>query len=427
MLRRIVRATGDMVRFAAAFASDPEFRRVVQKARPDDPASPLRARESEAAPATARSHRFVDSRALALVSTTSGTGLAPVVNLVLSGLSPGARFAGVATALEVGAGLARRLGMPLRIVVLDESQTSSERDRVAAELHDLDPRPSVVSRADLGGTAFGEGDLWLVTHWTTAYAAHVAVLADRIRPERVISLVQDYEPGFVGWSVASEAATTTYRAGFTLLINSSPLARHLRAQGVETDDDLVFAPRLLDDIAPRQASAPPRVFFYGRPSKPRNLFRLGVAALDAAAAQLGPAAAGIEFVSAGEPHADVPLAGGAVLRSRGALGIAAYRDLLATSRVALSLQASPHPSHPPLEAALAGAVAITNTFGSTRDDLHPRLRPVAADVEALAGAIVDALAEPPVTASEPMVSGVLGRDLDDVLDGLAARFGRPAS
>jgi hypothetical protein len=411
VLKRLTRAAGDLLRFSSRFVADPAFRRTVQAARADDAVTEVQRREHRAAPPEARPFRFVDSRALALAATEPDDSVGASINLVLGELGAAARFAGVSTALHAAQGLADRLQLPLRIVTLTETGPTVAPD--------LDPAPAMVTRGQLAGARFGADDVWLVTHWTTAYAAHVAATAGRLRRDQVVSLVQDYEPGFAGWSAASEAAAATYRAGFRLLVNSRPLADHLRGHGVPVEDPLVFAPALLDGLAPRQDGAPAQVLFYGRPSKPRNMFRLGLAALDTAAAMLGPRAAEVRFVSAGEHHSDVALANGAVLRSRGAVDLTAYRELLATSRVVLSLQASPHPSHPPLEAALAGATAVTNAFGTTREGLHPRLRPVAAEPEVLAAAIVAGLAEKPATASVPFAPGVLGHPFDDVLDRLA--------
>ena len=87
------------------------------------------------------------------------------------------------------------------------------------------------------------------------------------------------------------------------------------------------------------------------------------------------------------------LADDVVLRSVGTLTLDDYFAFLNRVDVAVSLQASPHPSHPPLEAAIAGAISITNDFEHTREALHPRLRAVEAHPKVLGEAIVAAIEE----------------------------------
>jgi hypothetical protein len=241
--------------------------------------------------------------------------------------------------------------------------------------------------------------------------------------------VQDYEPGFTALSTDRVTASGTYRAGFHLLVNSEPVAAVLRAaEGVAVDATAVFAPdldlvRLAAIAAQRASGAPPArpvtVLFYGRPSKPRNLFALGIAALRVAA----PALPGIpvRWVSAGEQHRYIDLGGGHRLESRGTLGWDEYFALLGECDVVLALQASPHPSHPPLEAALSGALAVTNEVAGTRASLHSRLLAVSPDPAALGAAVAEAVraadtrtttARPPATIIE--WGGTMASALDAV-------------
>jgi hypothetical protein len=68
-------------------------------------------------------------------------------------------------------------------------------------------------------------------------------------------------------------------------------------------------------------------------------------------------------VSVGEPHVDIDLGDGLVMRSVGKLDLRAYGDLLRRSAVGVSLMFSPHPSYPPLEMAVLGLLVLTNRFG----------------------------------------------------------------
>ncbi|GAB3578077.1 hypothetical protein GCM10027579_01110 [Calidifontibacter terrae] len=75
----------------------------------------------------------------------------------------------------------------------------------------------------------------------------------------------------------------------------------------------------------------------------------------------------------------------------GRLSWSDYFDVLRRGQVLLSLQATPHPSHPPLDMVLAGGISVTNELRGTRGELHPRLHAVDPDPESLAMAVVQAL------------------------------------
>ncbi len=436
-MSRTLRGATDLVRFCVLFATSSSFRAAVHHARSATGGQGLETTqmtlEASRARPEVRVHRRLSGAALAFASIDVRAAAPVRVNLVLSEFDPTRLFAGVSTALDVANAVAGGTGVGLRLVTLSERISRTDGARIEREMATAGRPLTVVTRVEVAETTFNPDDLWLVTHWTTAHPVQVAVDDGRISADRVIYLVQDFEPGFAGWSTPSTVARDTYEAGFHLLVNSTPLRRYLVDRvGIPIDESRVFAPilameRLRPDpttfsraLAPAD---PTRVFFYGRPGKPRNLFDLGVAALEHATIRLGDRASAIEFISAGEAHPDVPLAGGAVLRSVGTLSWTEYFDLLSHTHVALSLQASPHPSHPPLEAAIAGAIAITNEFEHTREGLHPRLRAVEAHPMVLGDAIVAAIDEAERSGrgeySLP-TDGTLGRPLADVVRDLLA-------
>src|SRR5690606_38329276 len=152
------------------------------------------------------------------------------------------------------------------------------------------------------------------------------------------------------------------------------------------------------------------------------LYQLGVSALRVAARELGAEVAPVSFISAGEPHAPVPLGAGATLRSVGTLPWDEYFELIATAQVVLSLQESPHPSHPPFDAAISGAFAVTNAFDGSRAKLHDRLAAVPGTPQELGGAVARSVRRARaegVPDFTPLADGVLGRPLAAALDHLA--------
>jgi len=401
------------------------LRRIASRLPRPDAARRIAAAEVARAPAAARAAAGLTPASLALAGVRIVRS-PRTVNLVLPDATPARRFAGVDTALRATAGIARRLGAEVRIVETNLLRRRRAARRVDAGLlaQRFDDIPArLTPRETIGDTGFGSDDLWIATHWTTAHALQVAATAGTLDPDRVVYLIQDYEPGFTAWSSDHVLASDTYAAGFRPLVNSTPVAQVLAARaGVHVDPAAVFAPALdlprLERIAAARDRAPRtrRVRFYARPSKPRNLFPLGMAVVRAARRRLG---GDVEFVLAGEPVRPEP-----GIRSMGRLGWDEYFAVLAGSDVVLSLQLSAHPSHPPLEAAISGALAVTNDLDGTRAGLHPRLRAVPASLAALTEELLLAVdtAHDVEPGYLPLAPGALGVPLETALDTLTARL-----
>lgn len=383
--------------------------------------------ELAAVPAAARAYAGLSSTSLTLAGIRVSGDAAPHLNLLIGEVREGGVFAGVHTALTVARELADRLGMKLRVVMLDftsvdnDTATAERFIRTTLKIENV----SVVTRECLRDKDFGVRDVWLATHSKTAHAAQVAANIGLIDRTRVAYLIQDYEPGFSAWSTQSVIATSTYRAGFVPIVNSTPLWRFLNEQeGLRIDRALVFAPsfeleRLKATAEARESAPVVKVLFYARPSKHRNLYELGISALRATVLALDADAPQVSFFSAGEPHDPIDLGGGHTLVSLGRLGWQEYFAFLATTQVLLSLQQSPHPSHPPFDAAISGAFAVTNDFSDTRAGLHPRIAAVTADPESLADAIATAIAASAGAVPGgylPVAEGLLGGELGMALD-----------
>ena len=108
-----------------------------------------------------------------------------------------------------------------------------------------------------------------------------------------------------------------------------------------------------------------RLLFYARPTTGlRNLFELGVAALEKAVADGTLDPERWELVGMGEPFPAVPLGRGATLVPAPWLDLAGYAQQMRESDILLSLMLSPHPSYPPLEMAACGGLVATTTFAN---------------------------------------------------------------
>lgn len=365
-------------------------------------------------------------------------GIQEHVNVVLPEVFPGAIFAGVKTALETARIMAAELSLPVRVVLVKPTGLTAEEGlarRLALADHLAESyftgTVEVVEDTRLDTSVFGAGDTWLVTHWTTAHAMAEAVRRGQISARNVVYLIQDYEPGFTPWSTDFALARSTYRAGFLPLVNSSHLAAFLSSEeGLDIPAELVFGPSF--DMSSLQASAsarttvdgPVRVFFYGRPSKPRNLFALGVNALELVAERLGATGIDVEFVMAGEGGADVDL-GPQVMRNLGSLTREDYFSLLSTVDIGVSLQYSPHPSHPPFDLAISGAICITNEFSGLREGMHENIVVADAEPREIAEAVLSAIRATPsrgVGTFSQLAEGALGVFLDAAVANAVVRL-----
>nr|WP_265444992.1 hypothetical protein [Flexivirga meconopsidis] len=275
-------------------------------------------------------------------------------------------------------------------------------------------------------------EIWIGTYWTTAHALQVAANLGVVRADQVLYLVQDYEPDFFPGSTESALAQSTYHAGFKCIINSTPVQRALRThEGIDVPDHLVFRPeldlgRLRRTSDRRPQRAPRRVGFYGRPSKPRNSFALGIAALRHTAGLAESAGIDLQFVSMGEPHAPIRLAEDAELSAVGKLSWESYFDALSEIPVLLSLQQSPHPSHPPLEAVASGGFAVTNDVDQTRFGLSSRLRAVRNDPIELGEAIFEAVIDTSAYVNDGVDMGFmqgLGGEFSESIAAAAGELG----
>lgn len=380
------------------------------------------------APGAWTAHAGMFRFSTAVVGLASRRAATASIVLLLPSAKRRALFAGVRTALEAAASMASRTGMPLRVLTFDERPSHADAAALSAVLTDELGALAAPIEIDSVWTSAGGShadDLWIATYWTTAHALHVAAQAGMVSAERVVSLVQDHEPSFFAASTESAAAAATYGAGFRTVVNSAPLQRFLAVhEGLSVPHDHVFRPaldlgRLAVVRAERSSSPIARLGFYARPSKPRNAHRTGIAALRVAAAILHDRGIPFEVTSMGEQHGVEALPGGTTVQVAGRLGWSAYFERLAVTDVLLSLQMTPHPSHPPLDMVASGGVAVTNDLLGSRVGLHPSLLAVPSDPESLGTAVADAAAaaadHEPAASSDDFVRS-LGRPLSDVVD-----------
>lgn len=368
----------------------------------------------------------------------------PSVVLTLDSFTPSHLFAGVRTALLTAVEIAQQMHRPLRLVVMRQPETS-HADTVATLsdwiAHEAGA-PELVAdlRLSLPEAPHREehhvDDIWVATYWSTAYCLAELVEAGTAHRDRVVYVVQDWEPGFFPWGTEHALARATYSHGFRLIVNSAPLADFIRdSTGAEIPPSHVFAPQVdqarLSEAASLwrpPAEGQPRLLFYARPAKPRNLFALGLESVRRWVRELPDGTRPLITLAGGDcgevsfgPKADVVV--------RGKTDLDGYYELLSRTDLALALMHSPHPSHLPLELPMAGIPTVTNSMGRYRREWLPALHVCEPDPEAIARGLDKALAESTPGAHEPQpLPDELGLPLDEVVSTVVSELeGRPLS
>ncbi|MDR0931759.1 MAG: hypothetical protein LBM70_01895 [Victivallales bacterium] len=112
-----------------------------------------------------------------------------------------------------------------------------------------------------------------------------------------------------------------------------------------------------------------RLFFYSRPTRPRNLYYFGLEVLDMALKRRIIDPSKWEIVFAGDDNAGgVEFSDGTNVTYLGQMNWQDYAKFLGTVDVTLSLMYTPHPSYPPLDTLSSGGVCVTNRFDNKTDN-----------------------------------------------------------
>jgi glycosyltransferase involved in cell wall biosynthesis len=345
----------------------------------------------------------------------------PHLNVLLPGLATGNMSGGPNTALSIAYKLAA-LGVPVRFISTDTGLHGDGTGfwRHMKTLTDLDRLDcaTLVDASDRGKMLeIGVNDIFMATAWWTAQMAKYAVR--HTRHKRFVYLIQDYEPLLHAASTQSALAEETYGLDYIPVINSTLLADYFFTENVGRFSDPAFREQALvfEPAVDRTRFYPAplktlsrkrrRLLFYARPTKGlRNLFELGVAALQKLISDGSLDPAEWEFTGMGEAFTPIPLGKGAALKAEPWRDLDGYAALMRESDVLLSLMLSPHPSYPPLEMAACGRPVVTSVY---RNKTARRLRQMSAHiigVEPTVEAIADGLLEA-VASDQSRIGGVL--------------------
>jgi len=216
-----------------------------------------------------------------------------------------------------------------------------------------------------------ESDACVASLWTTAY---YCLTYTRTRSKWYF--IQDYEPLFYPAGVEYALAAATYEFGYLGIVNTPGLYEYVRQHHPDFQG-IAFVPGVDTDVfhaegrAPWPEDGPFRVFFYGRPGVPRNMFELGVTAMHQVFQRLGSR---VEFLVAG--WSDYPAGLPPTAQALGYLPYAETGALYRRCHAGMAFMATPHPSYLPLQLMACGAVPITTWNPATHWLLRPGVNSV---------------------------------------------------
>ncbi len=301
----------------------------------------------------------------------------PTVNVLLPAVRMISMSGGPNTALNLAYQLAK-VGFAIRIIATD-MPVDADHEPILRHIQSISginerlPNVEIVDGSDRRKPiTIGAKDVFFATAWWTAQMAKHATPLLGGRP--FIYLIQDFEPILYPASSQYAQALESYALDHIPIINTKLLRDFLVENRIGRHGDPEFAKNAVyfEPAISREAFHPEphkskkrRLLFYARPhTGQRNLFELGVAALQAAIASGDIGAPAWEFIGMGEPFTSVSLGRDATLECAPWLGFDDYAKQMRQADVLLSLMMSPHPSYPPLEMAACGGMVVTNQYAN---------------------------------------------------------------
>jgi hypothetical protein len=294
------------------------------------------------------------------------------LNIVTDSVGVSSLFGGVGTSLILGSLLAERLRATLRLVTrFERPDAGAVRTVLRANGLSVNVPIETAFLPPHGerGLAAGDCDYFMTTSWWSTRA-----LLSSVRKDKMFYLLQEDERMFYPNGDARLACGLTLAEPDVLtVINTQLLFQHLVA-GPEALPTLEqrsvwFEPAFPGSklIRAKKDSRSRRLFFYARPSNPRNLFDTGLAALaNAISGELFPASEWeLHFVGKDIPDITMPRGVRPILHQ--GLSWEKYQLLVSTMDAGFVLMDTPHPSYPPLDLASYGAAVLTTKHGIKTD------------------------------------------------------------
>ena len=307
------------------------------------------------------------------------------MTIILPSLRSGTLTAGPGIAIQIAASVAA-LGRNVRIATIDGFMgeyliPTSEILKYLSDTLEIAKLPETLTFEVLHESLeVGPNETFLATAWQTfRLAADSQMLAGNEAPP--FYLIQDFEPLLHNSSSEYVLAEETYSLPHLPIVASQILAEFFTESkigitaeqlgNVETSH-VIPLPRVPTHLASKSKSlqvtgiidlSKRNLLFYARPGvASRNLFEVGVLALQKSIeiGLLNPTE--WNFIGAGAKFDDMALTDDAILRCAPWLDYESYLDMISRSDVYLALMNSPHTGFPVIEAVQLHIPAVTNTF-----------------------------------------------------------------
>ncbi|MFC2025810.1 hypothetical protein ACFLUC_01295 [Chloroflexota bacterium] len=270
-------------------------------------------------------------------------------------------YGGIQTLLRFADYFNQTEGIDNRFVILGNMSEDNIREKISKAFPGLSGQPVIQINYHDQFNELPMADAAIASLWGTAY-----FLLRFNQTKRKFYFIQDYEPLFYPAGSISAQVDATYQFGYYGITNTPTLQQIYESQygGIAEYfmpcvDTNVFHPAVSHDI---MSTTPKTLFFYGRPSVPRNGFELGVQAIKILKTKLGNQ---VRVIAAGEKWRprDYDLDG--IIENMGLLNPQKTAELYRTCTAGLVMMFTRHPSYLPFELMASGSLVISNKNPAT--------------------------------------------------------------
>lgn len=200
-----------------------------------------------------------------------------------------------------------------------------------------------------------QSDIAVATIWMSAY-----LLLRFNQTSHKYYFVQDYEPLFYQAGSMYALAESTYRFGFTGIVNTPGLLSALENR--HAMKGVSFTPAVDNSIYFKSSRKTPskkiRIFFYTRPSNPRNAFELCVLIMKELINKYGSE---VEIVTAGAEWDESAYGLGGKIKNLGLIkGKEKVGAVYRSCHIGCVYMLSKHPSYQPFEFMASGMATVSN-------------------------------------------------------------------
>lgn len=291
------------------------------------------------------------------------------LNLVVDSLADNIVFGGVATALIFSLLLSNKTKSDLRIIVRDLTSSASAVYKIA-KLHKINVSNKIelvhfpINQRAKYKLPISENDLFIASSWWSSYAIKQINMR-----EKFIYILQEDENIFYPSGYEQIKVNELFNdTSMVPIINTHVLFEHFKKNSYEhiKNDGLCFEPafpyieNIKKDFGHDKTVF--NLFFYSRPSVPRNLFSAGLELIYNAIKERIIDGAEWKIYFAGQNMADFVFFDGTSSINLGKLSLEKYVNFIPTVDLAICLMNAPCPSYIPLDLASVGAVVLTNKY-----------------------------------------------------------------